>query len=151
MKKTSNTNTNKTTTNKTLNYVPKLIINGQEVSQHAKQVTTTIRGTEVTLNCTYITSIELQNAYTSSFTTSIDGKEIIVVYCKVNNRVSATVYIGNVIAFSSLSMQGVFTALNAAYSISKNTLNNLYVKSNATRKQATRNVSKVTVNDTFDF
>ena len=151
MKKTSNTNTNKTTTNKTLNYIPKLIINGQEISTTAKQVVTTIKETEVTLNCTYITSIELQNAYTSSFTTSIDGKEIIVVYCKVNNRVSATVYIGNVIAFSSLSMQGVFTALNAAYGISKNHLNNLYIKSNTTRKQSSSSVSKVVVENSFDF
>ena len=140
-----------TTTTKDLNYIPKLIINGTEVSQAAKQVTCIIKDVEVTLNCTYITSIELQNAYTSSFTTSIDGKEIIVVYCKVNNRVSATVYIGNVIAFSSLSMQGVFTALNAAYGISKSTLNNLYVKSNTTRKQSSSSVSKVVVENSFDF
>ena len=34
---------------KTSNYIPKLIVNGQEVSQHAKQIITTIKGQEVTL------------------------------------------------------------------------------------------------------
>ena len=136
---------------KTADYVPQLIVNGQEVSQKAKQVTCTIRGNEVTLNCTYITEIELKDAYTSSFKVTASDKNIEVVYVKVNNRVSATVYIGNVIAFSSLSMQGVFTALNAAYGISKNHLNNLYIKSNGMRKQASRNVSKVVVENSFDF
>ena len=136
---------------KTGNYVPKLIVNGSEVAQQAKQVTCTIRGNEVTLNCTYITEIELKDAYTSSFKVTASDKNIEVVYVKVNNRVSATVYIGNVIAFSSLSMQGVFTALNAAYGISKNHLNNLYIKSNTTRKQSSSSVSKVVVENSFDF
>ena len=136
---------------KTAKYVPQLIVNGQEVSQKAKQVVTTIKGQEVTLNCTYISDFEIKNAYTSSFTTSIDGKEIIVVYCKVNNRVSATVYIGNVIAFSSLSMQGVFTALNAAYGLSKSSLNTLYIKSNTTRKQSSSSTSKIVVENSFEF
>ena len=136
---------------KTGNYVPKLIVNGSEVSQRAKQVTCKIRDNEVTLNCTYISEIELKDAYISSFKVTASDKNIEVAYVKVNNRVSATVYIGNVIAFSSLSMQGVFTALNAAYGIPKSTLNNLYIKSNGMRKQASRNVSKVVVNNSFDF
>ena len=136
---------------KTGNYVSKLIVNGVEVSQKAKQVTTTIKGQEVTLNCTYIHESELKDAYTSSFKVTSGDKEIIVVYCKVNNRVSATVYIGNVIAFSSLSMQGVFTALNAAYGISKSSLNSMYIKSNATRKQSNSSINKVVVNNSFDF
>ena len=136
---------------KTGNYVPQLIINGQEVSQKARQVTTTIKGQEVTLNCTYISDFEIKNAYTSGFNITVQGKTIEVVYVKVNNRVSATVYIGNVIAFSSLTMQGVFTALNAAYGISKNHLNNLYIKSNTTRKQSNSSINKVVVNNSFDF
>ena len=136
---------------KTGNYIPKLIVNGTEVSTTAKQVTCSIKGTDVTLNCTYISEVELQNAYTSSFSLSVDDKNIEVHYAKIDNRVSATVYIGNVIAFSSMSMQAVFTALNAAYGISKNTLNNLYIKSNATRKQASKSVSKVVVNNSFEF
>ena len=148
MKKTSTTTT---TTTKDLNYIPKLIINGTEVAQQAKQVTTTIKGTEVTLNCTYISEIELKDAYTSGFNITVQGKTIEVVYAKINNRVSATVYIGNVVAFSSLSMQAVFTALNTAYGISKSTLNNLYVKSNATRKQSNSSINKVVVNNSFEF
>ena len=148
MKKTSTTTTTTTTD---LNYIPKLIINGTEVAQQAKQVTTTIKGTEVTLNCTYISDLEVKSAYMSSFNVKTQDKEIIVVYCKVNNRVSATVYIGNVVAFSSLSMQGVFTALNAAYGISKSTLNNLYIKSNSMRKQASKSVNSIVVNNSFEF
>ena len=136
---------------KTSNYVPQLIINGQEVSQKARQVTCSIKGTDVTLNCTYISEIELKDAYTSSFSLSVDDKEIEVVYVKVNNRVSATIYIDNVIAFSSLTMQGVFAVISTAYGISKSALNNLYVKSNSMRKQASRNVSKVVVENSFDF
>ena len=136
---------------KTLEYIPKLVINGTEVSTTAKQVTCKIRDNEVTLNCTYISALELKDAYSSSFSITVQDKTIEVVYCKVNNRVSATIYIGNVIAFSSLSMQGVFTALNAAYGISKNHLNNLYIKSNATRKQGSKSVSKVVVENSFEF
>lgn len=136
---------------KTTNYIPKLIVNGQEVSQQARQVTTIIKGQEVTLNCTYINALELNDAYTSRFTTSANGKEIEVVYAKIDNRVSATVYIGNVIAFSSMSMQAVFTIINTAYGISKNHLNTLYIRSNGMRKQASRNVSSVVVENSFDF
>lgn len=145
MKKTA------TTTTTTSSYVPKLIINGQEVATTAKQVTCTIKGTEVTLNCTYISELEMKDAYTSRFNVTVQEKNIEVVYCKVNNRVSATIYIGNVIAFSSLSMQGVFSALNAAYGISKSTLNTLYIKSNGTRKQTSKSVSKVVVESNFEF
>ena len=136
---------------KTSNYVPQLIVNGSEVSTTAKQIVTTIKGTEVTLNCTYISAIELKDAYQSSFTIKANDKEIEVVYAKINNRVSATIYIGNVIAFSSLSMQAVFTVLSTAYGISKSHLNTLYIRSNGTRKQATRNVSSVVVNNSFEF
>lgn len=142
------TNTNTTVT---LEFIPKLIINGQEVSQHAKQVTCRIKDVEVTLNCTYISEVELNNAYKSSFTTFASGKDVEVVYVKVANRVSASVYINNTIAFSSLSMQGVFTVISTAYGIPKSTLNNLYIKSNTTRKQASKSVSSVVVNNTFEF
>ena len=147
------TKTAKTTnsTNSTTRYIPKLIINGQVIDNKAKQVTCNIKGQEVTLNCTYISEVELNNAYKSQFTTSVNDKEIEVVYVKVNNRVSATIYINKVLAFSSLSIQAVFSVLNSAYGLSKSSLNTLYVKSNATRKQSNSSVSKVTVNDTFDF
>ena len=136
---------------KTLKYVPKLIVNGQEIEQQAKQIVCNIKNVEVTLNCTYITDLELKDAYTSGFTTSVDGKTITVTYAKVQNRVSATVYINDIIVFSSMSMQAVFTVLNVAYGISKNHLNTLYIKSNTTRKQVSKNINKVIVNDTFEF
>ena len=136
---------------KTLQYIPKLVINGTEVSQHAKQVTCNIKDTEVTLNCTYIHENELEQAYTSSFAVLANDKEIIVVYAKVSNRVSATIYINEVLAFSSLSMQAVFTVLSTAYGLSKSTLNGLYIRSNGTRKQSSSNTSKVTVNSSFEF
>ena len=136
---------------KTTNYIPKLIINGTELTQTAKQVTCTIKDVEVTLNCTYVSALELEVAYTSSFTTSANGKEIEVVYVKCNNRVSATVYISNVIAFSSLSMQAVFTVLNAAYGISKSTLNTMYIKSNGQRKQHSKSTSNIKVDSSFNF
>ena len=136
---------------KTGNYVPQLIINGQEVSQKARQVTCSIKGTDVILNCCYISEIELKDAYISGFNLTVNDKNIEVVYAKINNRVSATIYIDSVIAFSSLTMQGVFAVISTAYGISKSALNNLYVKSNTTRKQSSSSVSKVTVNNSFDF
>lgn len=136
---------------KNLTYVSKLIINGQEVATTAKTVTCTIKDNEVTLNCTYVHEHELANAYKSSFEVTASDKKITVVYVKAENRVSATVYINSVLAFSSLSMQAVFTVLNAAYGLSKSTLNNLYVKSNSTRKQSSKSINKVTVNSSFEF
>ena len=136
---------------KKLNYIPKLIVNGQEISQQAKQVTCNIRGTEVTLNCTYITELELKDAYNSSFSITANDKNIEVVYAKINNRVSATVYINSILVFSSLSMQGVFSALNSAYGISKSSLNNLYVKSNGMRKQTSKSTSNIKVDSSFNF
>ena len=148
MSKTTTTTTN---TKETLNYVPKLIINGVQVETTAKQVTCRIKDVEVSLNCTYISASEIKDAYTSQFNVKANDKNIEVHYAKIDNRVSATIYINNTIAFSSLSMQAVFTVLFTAYGISKNTLNNLYVKSNTTRKQASKNISSVVVNNTFEF
>jgi hypothetical protein len=136
---------------KTLSYIPKLVVNGQEVAQYAKTVTCTIKETEVQLNCTYVNESELVNAYKSSFEVTASDKKITVVYVKAENRVSATVYINGNIAFSSLSMQAVFTVINSAYNISKSALNNLYVKSNSTRKQSSKAINKVTVNSSFEF
>lgn len=136
---------------KKMNYVPKLIINGQEVATTAKTVTCTIKETEVQLNCTYVHEHEVSSAYKSSFEVTASDKKITVVYVKAENRVSATVYINSVLAFSSLSMQAVFTMLNTAYGLSKSSLNNLYVKSNATRKQSSKAINKVTVNSSFEF
>ena len=136
---------------KKMNYVPKLIINGQTVEMTAKTVTCTIKETEVQLNCTYVNESELVNAYKSSFEVNVQDKNIIVTYVKAENRVSATIYINGNIAFSSLSIQAVFTVLNTAYGLSKSSLNNLYVKSNSTRKQSSKSINKVTVNSSFEF
>lgn len=136
---------------KNLTYVSKLIINGQEVATTAKTVTCTIKETEVNLNCTYVNESELVNAYKSSFEVKTHDKNIIVTYVKYENRVSATVYINGNIAFSSLSIQAVFTVLNTAYGLSKSSLNNLYVKSNSTRKQTSKSTNQITVNSSFEF
>jgi len=146
------TTTNKTTTNtNTIKYIPKLLVNGQVITTTSKQVTCTIKGHEVTLNCCYINEHELSNAYKSQFSITSNEKNIEVHYAKVQNRVSATLYINDIIVFSSMSMQAIFTILNVAYGISKSHLNNLYVKSNTTRKQATKSVNSIVVNDTFEF
>lgn len=146
------TNTNKTTnTPATLEYIPKLIINGQEISTKAKQVACKIKEHEITLNCTYISEHELKDTYKSSFTTFACGKDIEVHYVKCENKVSATIYINKTVAFSSVSMQAVFSILNAAYGLPKSTLNNLYIKSNGLRKQASKNVNSIVVNSSFEF
>lgn len=132
-------------------FVSSLVVNGQTIEQKAKQIVTTINGQEVSLNCTYIADLELDEAYTSNFVVTHQDKAIEVHYAKVDNRVSASIYINDKLAFSSVSIQAVFTVLNAAYGISKSTLNNLYVKSNRTRKQASKSVSKVTVESNFEF
>jgi|LSQX01.2.fsa_nt_gb hypothetical protein len=132
-------------------FVNSLVVNGQTLEQKAKQIVTTINGQEVSLNCTYIADIELDEAYTSNFSVTHQDKVIEVHYTKVGNRVSASIYINDKLAFSSISVQAVFTVLNAAYGISKSSLNNLYVKSNGTRKQESKSVSKVTVESNFEF
>lgn len=136
---------------KKLRYVNKLVINGAEVSTSAKQVACNINATDVTLNCTYISDIELTDAYTSSFKLTAKDKNIEVHYAKAGNKISASIYINETLVFSSLSMQGVFTALNAAYGISKSSLNNLYIKSNTTRKQTTASTAKTTVATKYEF
>lgn len=149
----NNTTTQNNNTKATLKsrYIPKLVVNGQVVAQHAKQIITTIKGTEVQLNCTYISDLELKTAYFSSFNIKANDKDIEVIYAKIGTRVSATIYINKVLVFSSLSMQAVFTVISTAYGISKNYLNSMYIKSNSTRKQSSKSVSKVVVNNTFDF
>jgi len=132
-------------------FVNNLVINGTTIEQKAKQVVTTINGQEVSLNCTYISDVELDGAYNSHFSLAHQDKSIEVYYAKVDNRVSASVYINGKLAFSSISMQGVFTVINTAYGISKSTLNGLYVKSNGMRKQNSKTVSKVTVEGNFEF
>ena len=151
MRKTTTTTTTSTATNTKLKYVPKLIINGTEIKTHAKQVSCTIKDVEVTLNCCYITETELKDAYTSSFSTFAHGKEIEVYYVKSNNKVSASLYINKTLAFSSLTMQAIFTVIFTAYGIPKSTINNLYIKSNATRKQTSSSVNSIKVNSTFEF
>ena len=132
-------------------FVNSLVVNRQTLEQKAKQIVTTINGQEVSLNCTYIADIELDEAYTSNFSVTHQDKVIEVHYTKVGNRVSASIYINDKLAFSSISVQAVFTVLNAAYGISKSSLNNLYVKSNGTRKQESKSVSKVTEESNFEF
>ncbi len=132
-------------------YVSKLVINGQVVPHHSKQVITKIKNIEVTLNCTFISELELKDAYISNFNLKHQGKDIEVIYCKVGSKVSATLYINNVLAFSSLSMQAVFTVLHTAYGISKNSLNSLYIKSNTTRKQQNSSMHKIVIDSSFEF
>lgn len=148
MKNTPTTNKTTTTTTK---YLSKLIVNGQVITTTSKQVTCKVKDTEVTLNCCYISEHELKDAYKSQFNVTTNGKNIEVHYVKVQNRVSATLYINDVIVFSSMSMQAIFTILNVAYGISKSHLNNLYIKSNTMRKQASKNVSSIVVNNSFEF
>jgi len=148
MKRTESTTT-KTTTKKA--YIPKLVINGKEIETTAKQIITTINGQEVSLNCTYISDVELKEAYKSHFSLAHQNRSIEVYYAKAGNRVSASVYINGTLAFSSISMQAVFTVINTAYGISKSTLNNMYVKSNGMRKQNSKAVNKVTVEGNFEF
>ena len=95
-------------------FVNSLVVNGQTLEQKAKQIVTTINGQEVSLNCTYIADIELDEAYTSNFSVTHQDKVIEVHYTKVGNRVSASIYINDKLAFSSISVQAVFTVLNAA-------------------------------------
>lgn len=123
-------------------FVNKLYVNGQHIESTAKQVACDIKGQQVTLQCAYISDNMLEQIYTSSFTCKAADKTIVVAYAKLNNVVSASIYIDNNLVFSSLSMQAVFTALNTAYALSKSTLNNLYVHSNEQRKQATKTVAK---------
>ncbi len=132
-------------------FVNNLVINGATIEQKARQVVTTINGQEVFLNCTYISDVELDGAYNSHFSLSHQDKEIDVYYVKAGNRVSASIFINGKLAFSSISMQAVFTILNTAYGISKSALNNMYIKSNETRKQTSKASSSIKVEGSFEF
>lgn len=130
-----------------------MIINGQTIEQMAKQVGTTINGKEVTLNMAYITDVEMTDAISFEFNPLKDKTDYTARATKAGNKIAielvkkATTKKGeDTVVFSNLTAQSLFTVLETAFGQSRSTSNNIYVRSNPARKQASRSASSITVN-----
>lgn len=130
-----------------------MIINGQTIEQMAKQVGTTINGKEVTLNMAYITDVEMTDAISFEFNPLKDKTDYTARAVKAGNKIAielvkkATTKKGeDTVVFSNLTAQSLFTVLETAFGQSRSTSNNIYVRSNPARKQASRSASSITVN-----
>lgn len=129
-----------------------MIINGQKIETMAKQVTTAIGGKEVTLNMAYITDVEAKDATRFEFNPLKDKEGYIAKALKSGNKISIELIKKatkkgekDTIVFSNLTAQSLFTVLEAAFGQSKSTSNNIYVRSNPARKQASKGAASIKV------
>jgi len=130
-----------------------MIINGQEVSQMAKRVTTSVNGKEVTLNMAYISDVEAKDALTFEFNPLKDKDGYVAKAVKAGNKVAIELVKKatkkgekDTVVFSNLTAQSLFTVLEAAFGQSRATSNSIYVRSNPARKQASKAAASITVN-----
>ena len=130
-----------------------MIINGQTVETMAKQVSTTINGKEVTLNMAYITEVDAKDATHFEFNPLKDKEGYTARAVKAGNKIAIELVKKatnkkeqDTIVFSNLTAQSLFTVLETAFGQSRATSNNIYVRSNPARKQASRAASSITVN-----
>lgn len=129
-----------------------MIINGQKIDQMAKQVTTKIGDKEVTLNMAYITDVEATDATHFEFNPLKDKEGYIAKALKSGNKIAIELIKKatkkgekDTVVFSNLTAQSLFTVLEAAFGQSKSTSNSIYIRSNPTRKQASRAASSIKV------
>lgn len=129
-----------------------MIINGQKIDQMAKQVTTKIGDKEVTLNMAYITDVEATDATHFEFNPLKDKEGYIAKALKSGNKIAIELIKKatkkgekDIVVFSNLTAQSLFTVLEAAFGQSKSTSNSIYIRSNPTRKQASRAASSIKV------
>lgn len=129
-----------------------MIINGQTVETMAKQVTTTIGGKEVTLNMAYISEVEAKDATRFEFNPLKDKEGYTAKATKAGNKVAIELIKKatkkgekDIVVFSNLTAQSLFTVLEAAFGQSRATSNSIYVRSNPTRKQASKAASSIKV------
>lgn len=129
-----------------------MIINGQTVETMAKQVTTSIGGKEVTLNMAYISEVEAKDALTFEFNPLKDKDGYTAKATKAGNKVAIELVKKatkkgekDTTVFTNLTAQSLFTVLEAAFGQSRATSNNIYVRSNPARKQASKAASSIKV------
>ncbi len=129
-----------------------MIINGQKIETMAKQVTTAIGGKEVTLNMAYISEPEQKDALTFEFNPLKDKEGYTAKATKAGNKIAIELVKKatkkgekDTVVFSNLTAQSLFTVLEAAFGQSRATSNNIYVRSNPARKQASRAASSIKV------
>ena len=129
-----------------------MIINGQKIETMAKQVTTTIGDKEVTLNMAYISEVEAKDALTFEFNPLKDKEGYIAKALKSGNKVAIELIKKatkkgekDTTVFSNLTAQSLFTVLEAAFGQSRATSNNIYVRSNPARKQASKGAASIKV------
>ncbi len=129
-----------------------MIINGKKIDQMAKQVTTKIGDKEVTLNMAYISEIEQKDATHFEFNPLKDTEGYIAKAVKSGNKIAIELIKKatkkgekDTVVFSNLTAQSLFTVLEAAFGQSKSTSNSIYIRSNPTRKQASRAASSIKV------
>ena len=130
-----------------------MIINGQTVETMAKQVSTTINNKEVTLNMAYITEVEMTDATQFEFNPLKDKTDYTARAVKAGNKVAIELVKKatnkkeqDTVVFSNLTAQSLFTVLETAFGQSRATSNNIYVRANPARKQASRAASSIIVN-----
>ena len=129
-----------------------MIINGKKIDQMAKQVTTKIGDKEVTLNMAYITDVEATDATHFEFNPLKDKEGYIAKALKSGNKIAIELIKKatkkgekDTVVFSNLTAQSLFTVCEAAFGQSKSTSNSIYIRSNPTRKQASRAASSIKV------
>lgn len=130
-----------------------MIINGQVVETMAKQVSTTISGKEVTLNMAYITDVEMTDATQFEFNPLKDKTDYTARAVKAGNKIAIELVKKatgkkeqDTVVFTNLTAQSLFTVLESAFGQSKATSNNIYVRANPARKQASKSAASITVN-----
>ena len=130
-----------------------MIINGTLVETMAKQVSTTVSGKEVTLNMAYITDVEATQATKFEFNPLKDKDGYTARAVKAGNKIAIELVKKatskkeeDTVVFSNLTAQSLFTVLETAFGQSKATSNNIYVRANPARKQASKSAASIIVN-----
>lgn len=126
---------NEVTKDNTMKFVNKLIINGETVETAPKKLEVTINDKKLKLNCRIIPDNSITTAYTNSFVIPVKDKDIQVFYAKGGGVLSSSLYVDGKLEYSGVSMQGIFSLVQATFGVDKLTTDRLYIASNANRKK----------------
>lgn len=125
---------NETKVNEVMNFMNKLFINGEEVIPAPKKAEVTINGKKLSLACRIIPD-NCTNMYTNSFIIPVNEKDVKVIYCKGGGVLAASLYVDGKREYSGISMQAIFTLVQALFGLDKLMVDRLYISSNVNRKK----------------
>ena len=126
---------NEVTSDNTMKFVNKLIIDGEAVETAPQKLEVTINDKKLKLNCRIIPDNSITTAYTNSFVVPVEDKDIQVFYAKGGGVLSSSLYVDGKLEYSGVSMQGIFAIAQALFGVEKLTVDRLYIASNANRKK----------------